>query len=226
VKALVLQHDDADSPGLLGEWLDANAFAWDLVRVFTEPLPRDASEAGLVVSLGSSYCALDDSQPWLPAELALLEDAVRRRVPTLGICFGGQLLCRALGGSVERDGATEVGWFDVESLDEELVAPGPWSQWHFDCFTPPAGATVLARGGGIAQAFSLGAALALQFHPEVTFAEMEQAVVADSAELDALGISADELLTETEREAPKARANALQLFDVYWRRVEATLTAP
>jgi GMP synthase-like glutamine amidotransferase len=226
VRALVLQHDDADSPGLLGEWLDARGFAWEPLRVFDERPPGDPGDADLVVSLGSSYCALDDSQPWLTAELALLREAAARRVPTLGICFGGQLLCRALGGTVERGGATEIGWFELETLCPEMIASGPWCQWHFDSFRPPPGATVLARGGGIAQAFSLDRALALQFHPEVTLREMELAVIADAHELEAEGVPAGDLLADTARHVPRAQANAMRLFDAYWRRAGAAVTRP
>ena len=96
-----------------------------------------------------------------------MRDAADAGVPTLGVCFGGQLLAQAFGGSVARSATPEIGWYDVTSDDEILVPGGPWFQWHFDGWTLPPGATEIARTANSSQAFLLGRALGLQFHPEL-----------------------------------------------------------
>ena len=74
----------------------------------------------------------------------------------------------ALGGSVEVLDEPELGWHTIETDAPELVAAGPWLQWHFEAFTTPPGAEELARSPACAQAFRLGPHLAVQFHPEST----------------------------------------------------------
>ena len=70
-------------------------------------------------------------------------------VPTLGICYGMQLMARDLGGAVERTGASEFGKAELEAGDSELFHDLPPEQtvWmsHRDSVTaPPAGARVTA----------------------------------------------------------------------------------
>jgi GMP synthase-like glutamine amidotransferase len=101
----------------------------------------------------------------------------------------------------------------VRSSDPELVPEGPWFQWHFDSFTVPPGATVIAETDVGPQAFVAGRSLGLQFHPEVTTQIMDDWVREYRHELDADGVDPDALLEETKRLADESRARALQLFE-------------
>ena len=56
----------------------------------------------------------------------------------------------------------------MQTTDPELIEPGPWFEWHYDRWHPPAAARSLARTGVAPQAFVAGNSLAVQFHPEVT----------------------------------------------------------
>jgi GMP synthase-like glutamine amidotransferase len=105
---------------------------------------------------------------WVLEELTLLRTAHEAGIPILGICFGGQALAAALGGSVSRAAEAEVGWYTIETDEPDLVGPGPWFQWHHDTFTPPPGARTFARTPAAPQAFVIGRSLGLQFHPELT----------------------------------------------------------
>ena len=91
------------------------------------------------MALGASWSAYDASlHSWLLPELQLLRDAHEAQVPVLGVCFGGQLLAAAHGGSVARSAHPEIGWYDVES-DDDLVPAGRWFQWHYDRWQLPGG---------------------------------------------------------------------------------------
>ena len=105
----------------------------------------------------------------------------------LGLCFGGQMLARVLGGEVSRGDIAEIGWLPVRTTDPELVPQGPWFQWHFDTFTTPPGATLIAESDVAPQAFVWGRSLGLQFHPEVTPEIMHDWVREYRHELDAGG---------------------------------------
>jgi len=140
-------------------------------------------------------------------------------VSVLGICFGGQLLARALGSRCFRADVSEIGWLPVRSRDPELVPEGPWFQWHFDTFEPPPGAVVVAETEVGPQAYVVGKSLGVQFHPEVTTEIMEDWVRVYRHELDDEGVDPDALLAETYERADSARGASRRLFDAFLERV-------
>lgn len=127
-----------------------------------------AESFDVLVLMGSPDAAYDDTLPWLADEIDYVRAAARNGVPTLGVCFGGQLLSRVLGGTVRRAEQSEHGFVEVESDDTALVPSGPWMQFHDDTFTVPPGAVSVARTSAAQQAFVLGPHLGVQFHPEIT----------------------------------------------------------
>jgi GMP synthase (glutamine-hydrolysing) len=161
---VVLEHQDDDPAGLVGEWLDARAIAWTVVRP-GDPEP-DPAAAQALISLGSSHSAYAAEPGWIGRELELLRAGLAAGTPVLGICFGAQALALAAGGEVAAAARPEIGWVAAESDQAELR--GPWLAWHFDAITAPAGAELLARNADALQAFRLGRSLGVQFHPEVT----------------------------------------------------------
>jgi GMP synthase (glutamine-hydrolysing) len=96
-------------------------------------------------------------------------------VPTLGICYGAQLMALDLGGSVERTGASEFGKTELRAEESELFRDLPAEQtvWmsHRDSVTaPPEGARVVGESPStpVAAFEEPGRKLyGVQFHPEV-----------------------------------------------------------
>jgi GMP synthase-like glutamine amidotransferase len=215
IRAIVLQHEDPSPPGLVTEWLDAHDASVETFRIDLEDREVDVADYNLVVSLGSEFAAFDDSKPFVPREVALMRRAVDADVPVLGLCFGGQMLARVLGGEVFRSSVSEIGWLPVRSSDPQLVPEGPWFQWHFDAFTTPPGASVIAETDVGPQAFVAGRSLGLQFHPEVTPEIMDDWVRVYRHELDADGVDPDALLEETHRRAIDSRRMSWQLLERY-----------
>ena len=131
----------------------------------------------------------------------------------LGICFGAQMLSHALGGTVRRADAIELGWLTVESL-HPAVPSGPWMQWHSDTFTLPPGAELLARSPIGPQAFRLGRSLAVQFHPEVdTDMVTDWARADDGRDLVEAGIDAEALIERAKVETTRSEPAARRLVD-------------
>ena len=219
LRALILQHEDPSPPGHVTEWLAQHDAEVDTYRIDLEERDVDPSDYDLIVSLGSEYAAFDDTKPFVPREAALMKEAVEEDVPVLGLCFGGQMLARVLGGEVSRGTETEIGWLPVESRDPELVPNGPWFQWHFDTFTVPPGADLIAESPAGPQAFVKGRSLGLQFHPEVTTEIMDDWVRVYRHELDGDGVDPDAILAETERRAEESRRMAWQLLERYLHEV-------
>jgi GMP synthase (glutamine-hydrolysing) len=96
-------------------------------------------------------------------------------IPTLGICYGMQLMARDLGGVVERTGVSEFGKTELEAGESELFHDLPPEQvvWmsHRDSVTaPPSGAVVTASSPSTPIAAFEDRERRLygvQFHPEV-----------------------------------------------------------
>jgi GMP synthase-like glutamine amidotransferase len=210
-RVIVVRHHDVDSAGFIGAAFEARG-AVLAVHLFPDDGPLPALAAADHVVVFGSVSSVNDPDPWIAEELAWLRTADQAGVPVLGICFGAQGLCAALGGRVEAMERKEIGWKTVESADPGLIPPGPWLEFHGDRCLPPAAATVLARNEAGVQAFSLGRHLAVQFHPEVDGPQLK-------LWLDGLGIretvraglDPDRFLADTIREEPAASQRADRL---------------
>lgn len=101
--------------GALGGRLAASGLPVRSLRTWEEGLDglRAADFSG-IVPLGSNASAWqEDEYPFLRPQRELLADAVEEGVPVLGICFGAQMLARALGGEVYAADGLEIGWCEI-----------------------------------------------------------------------------------------------------------------
>jgi len=222
MKALVIQHEQPTPGGYVHQWLEERGAEQDVYRIDIEPREVDPTDYDMLVSLGSEFAAFDDSVQWIEREKRLLARAGEADAPVLGICFGGQLLARVLGGSSFRGEQAEIGWLPVRTRDPSVVPEGPWFQWHFDTFTVPPGAELLADSPAGPQAYTIGRSLGLQFHPEVTPEIMDSWVAAYRHELDQEGVDPDRLLEDTYARADDTRVAAWRLFDGFLERARAS----
>jgi len=206
-KVLFLYNDPTAPQGLLGEVFVESGFdvsTFDVVPPdqaddpvldvdFPDPLGYD-----VIVPLGARWAVYDERVPWIADESTMVRHALDAGLGVLGVCFGGQLLAHALGGTVAGSPQPEIGWCDVNTDNPDLVPTGPWFQWHFDRLTTPPGALEVARNGSATQAFVQGRALGLQFHPEVDTALVEQWIDEDhGGDMTRLGLDAGELRART-----------------------------
>ena len=182
-RALVLAHEPQGTSALVGERLQQRGYdVHDHVVTHDVDRPNDAAPfpdaAGydMIVPMGSirSLTNTGEIDSWIFDEIEIVRAAHARGTPVLGVCFGGQLLAAALGGEVENAPLSEIGWRRVFAAEGATnpVGPGPWFQWHYDRFTPPPEAEVLAVNDNAVQLFRLGRCLGTQFHPEVTYAHL------------------------------------------------------
>jgi GMP synthase-like glutamine amidotransferase len=208
-RVLFLHNEHLATAGLLGEAFTECGYDISTFEVVpadrvddpgldvTFPAPTDYD---VIVPLGARWPVYDERlrQCWIGAEMQMLRDAAEAGVPTLGVCFGGQLIAQTFGGSVARSPNPEIGWYEVASDADDLVPGGPWFEWHFDTWTLPPGASEIARTANASQAFVLGRALALQFHPEVDHDLLETWLADDrTGEAASLGLTHDGLRTAT-----------------------------
>ena len=175
---LVVQHSANCPPARVGDWLAEHGLATELVRGdLAEQLPENLTGYSALVVLGGPMNAHDDAAyGWLTPTKALLREAVESEVPTLGICLGHQLLAAATGGVVTRcPTGHQAGVFAVgltpagraDPLFAELTDPVA-VHWNYDLVVElPPGAELLATSPAGVQAYRLGLAWGIQFHPEV-----------------------------------------------------------
>jgi GMP synthase-like glutamine amidotransferase len=211
MRVLVIRHHDVDSAGFIAEGFGARG-AVLTVHLFPDDGPLPALDGVDHVVVLGAISSVNDPDPWIAAELAWLRTVEAAGVPVLGICFGAQALCAALGGRVEAMARKEIGWTLVDSLDPGLIPAGPWLEFHGDrCLLPPE-ATVLARNRFGVQAFRLGRHLAFQFHPEVDGPQLKRWLDGGgTAEAERIGLDPDQFLADTIREEPAARMRADRL---------------
>ncbi len=215
----VLQHLEAEPPGLIGEALTDAGFAVHVLRPDLDPPPPIPPDVqGLVVMGGPMAVYQSQQHPWMAAELACLREALARGLPVLGMCLGAQLLAAAAGGQALPGAAgPEFGWAPVRFTEAGaadplgaalLGAPGAAEalvfHWHGDTFTLPPGATLLAGSAAYPhQAFRLGLrAYGFQFHFEVDAATIEGWLALWGQDAEQAGCPVAAIRAETRRHLP------------------------
>jgi GMP synthase (glutamine-hydrolysing) len=179
---LVLQHMHIDGPAFLATWLAGQGATMDLRNTEAgDPYPERIDGYRALAILGGEMSA-NDGLPSLRQAEHLIRDAVAQGVPVLGHCLGAQLMARALGGSVVRALAPEIGWHaialtaapEAKAWFGDAALPEVF-QWHGEAFTLPPGAVGLAHSPVCAhQAFALGPHLGLQFHVELDAEKLQR----------------------------------------------------
>jgi GMP synthase-like glutamine amidotransferase len=213
MRAVVLSHRSiAHELGLIEPWLDA-ATQGRIERRFREDgVPLLDGSADLLVVLGSPGSVADGHcGPAAADEIAAVQAWVEADRPYFGICFGSQVLARALGGSVRRR-ETTYSAFGTLPITEGAPGPlaGPWVTWHEDAITAPPGSDVLVTLPHADLAFRAGRAWGIQSHVEVTSDSLERMLTAlGAAPGDSDPVLAALRRAEASAEPPSERVDAL-----------------
>jgi GMP synthase-like glutamine amidotransferase len=166
----------SEGPGYFATYLERRSIPWQLVALDEgERVPRDPRRYAGLVFMGGPM-SVNDELEWIAPALELIREAVRKDVPVLGHCLGGQLMSKAFGGVVSRNEVREIGWGQVRASDNAVARA--WLgdlqsflsfHWHGETFSIPPGATrVLENGHCPNQAFALGIHFGMQTHVEMT----------------------------------------------------------
>ncbi|MBN8227476.1 glutamine amidotransferase [Corallococcus macrosporus] len=180
MRAVVVEHEEHEGPGLLGPALEAAGFT--LVRRF-RTVKREDVDAPLMVVMGGPMGVYEaDAHPFLNEELSLLGERLAYDRACVGVCLGAQLLAAAAGATVSPGkngfevGVGPVRWTPDALKDPVVAGVKPRTavaHWHGDTYTPVPGATLLASTDRYTQqAFRLGKSYGFQFHLELTAAEL------------------------------------------------------
>ncbi len=173
----IFRHITCEGPGYLETLLQSHGIPSRLVAIDQDAaVPVSIDDCCGLVFMGGPM-SVNDGLPWIAGELELIRQARAIDLPVLGHCLGGQLICKALGGTVGPNRVKEIGWHPVRSV--RTAANARWSKdlpeetslfhWHGETFSLPEGAELLLENDNCDhQAFTIGNALALQCHIEMT----------------------------------------------------------
>ncbi|MFS0894206.1 type 1 glutamine amidotransferase [Microbacterium sp. 179-I 3D3 NHS] len=219
-RVLVVEHEANAGIGLVGERMRAAGVEMTIVGPEAGSVVPESPEGfdGVVVLGGTPGPTDDADAAWLPRVRALIAACLERETPYLGICLGAQLLAVVAGGTVgpARAGAevglTPLALTDAAADDPLLRSLAPElraMQWHFlEVHELPAGSVSLCTSDRCPnQAFRVGpAAWGAQFHLEALAATAEEWAREDSADLRAVGMTAQEVIEPMRRDEPQLRA--------------------
>jgi GMP synthase-like glutamine amidotransferase len=146
-----------------------------------------------------------DNLGYIVKEQELIRDAIKNKVPVLGICLGSQLIAQAAGGNVYKGSKKEIGWYNVtlnhndqNDLFKDIKSKTMQVfQWHGDTYDLPSTATVMASSELYPQAFRIGTAVGIQFHLEVNYKMIERWTHEYLQELNNENIKPENILSAT-----------------------------
>ncbi|AIQ60824.1 type 1 glutamine amidotransferase [Paenibacillus borealis] len=173
-----LQHVPFEAPEEIAVWAGNRGHSLTTTLLYESQALPSINDFDMLVIMGGPMGVYDEALiPWLKAEKAFINAAIRSRKLTLGICLGAQLIAEQIGGEVYTNKWNEIGWFPVRLIGDAAAStffkafPEQFVpfHWHGDTFSLPAGAKRLAFSLGCAnQCFEYEDYVAgLQFHLEV-----------------------------------------------------------
>lgn len=227
-KIMVFQHVAHELLGTLNPMLKAAGFRIRYVNFGRHPdsVPSLEGYNGLIILGGPMGVYEAGSFPHLKVEMNLIEQALKRDIPVLGICLGSQMLAHVLGARVVKADEMELGWYNVH-LNEEGKGDRLFQAWsaservfqlHQDAFEPPRDARHLAWSDICpGQAFRYGdKAYGFQFHLEVDKAMIHRwlSIPANQKFLSHSGgkFSAEQVQAETEKQIQRSLQLSRETF--------------
>lgn len=225
--AVVVRHEPMVALGNFEPVLRERGYRIVFVDAWSETFGADltaVADAELLVVLGSERGVYEaDEHPFISTEIAFVRDRLAGERPTLGVCFGAQLIAAALGSEVRTGGSVEVGYREVRPTDAGLDSPVrhildvPVAEWHGDTFDLPEGVTRLASSAAYEnEAYGRGDwLLAVQFHPELTDAMHEEWLLAGIPYVERAGYDPAALRADRERFGAGMQAASARMLGAY-----------
>ncbi|HEX9059624.1 MAG TPA: glutamine amidotransferase [Clostridia bacterium] len=174
-ESVIKKYGDYES--MITEGIGISSEDTEVIPVYRNARPYIHEGISSIIITGSS-AMVTDMEPWCVFTANWLNEIIHKKIPILGICFGHQLLAKALGGSVDyHPKGQEYGEVKIQLAEEGRkdpvlgILPSEFSGYvaHSQTVTRlPENTRVLARND-----FESSHALAfgdniwgVQFHPE------------------------------------------------------------
>lgn len=172
--AWCLQQVPFEGPGVFRACLEQRGYLVKQSVVPTQGLPHGPVDFLLIMG---GPMSVNDPDPWIDQELAYVKNVIAQGIPVLGICFGAQLLAKALGGTIRPGTTFEIGMVPVtvteagkaDPVFRDLPETFSVFQWHGEGITLGSEGVTLAGSTDFpVQAFRHQDRIyGLLFHPEI-----------------------------------------------------------
>ncbi|MFM6831002.1 MAG: glutamine amidotransferase-related protein, partial [Novosphingobium sp.] len=151
-RALIIRHVPHEGVAAYRAPIEAAGYDVDRVDVADARFAAlDLREPDLLIMMGGPMAVYEQEQhPWIACQLRRLKTRLETDRPTLGVCFGAQMIAAALGAQVYAGPVKEVGFHPVRLHGPALESPlrhltdVPILHWHGDTFTRPDNVEILA----------------------------------------------------------------------------------
>lgn len=174
----IICHANCEPPGYLCTYFDKRNISYIKTNAIENVISEiDLDMVSALVFMGGPY-SVHDHHSWLDNEMNFVQRAIDKNIPIMGVCFGAQLISKALGAEVNRAANMEAGWHWVSTDTSKLGTNQHINlentfevfEWHEDTFSIPHEAIPIFMGsGGIEnQGYVYGNILTMQFHLEMT----------------------------------------------------------
>ncbi|AEE14545.1 glutamine amidotransferase class-I [Thermodesulfobium narugense DSM 14796] len=135
----------------------------------------DLDEYNFLIILGGYMGVYEyDKYPFLKDEFKIVESALNKDLPIIGICLGSQILAHVLGARVYKgEKGKEIGWYEMyKQYDHKFIHNFPTKFkafcWHGDTFDLPKDSLhIFSSEKYQNQGFIYKNSIGLQFHIEV-----------------------------------------------------------
>ena len=112
----IFHHQVCEPPAYLCTYLERRGLSFEIICIHEkQSLPNGLDDISGLIFMGGQGSVNDDKE-WIARELALIHQADSRNIPILGVCFGAQLISKALGGSVYPGETMEIGWRGIKAV--------------------------------------------------------------------------------------------------------------
>ena len=184
---LLLENQAPEKIGYLGTWLINNNIPYETYNAeIHKEFPSSMNEYSALAIMGGAMSVNDPIYTHRQAEVLILQ-SLYKDIPVIGHCLGGQLIAKALGAKVGKSPAPEIGWQKISYVDDpatkEWFGEDPTDtvvHWHYESFELPNDVKLLASTEACPnQAFTIGKALAMQFHIEMDINKLEYWIYED-----------------------------------------------
>ena len=173
----IICHASCKPPGYLCTYFDKKNIPYQKINIIKNKISEiDLNTTSGLVFMGGPY-SVNGNHHWLADEINLIKRAIEQELPLMGVCFGAQLISKALGATISTASIMETGWHQISLDTSSLSAAPPLNldnsfeafEWHEDTFTIPAGANPIFKGLNLPnQGYVYGKILCMQFHLEMT----------------------------------------------------------
>lgn len=176
--------------------------ALEVIEVHAGVALPEQHDAQAIVVTGSA-ALVTDLEPWSERTAAWLREAMSEKTPTLGVCYGHQLLAHALGGRVDKNPhGRNIGTIDVTLTEHGLRDPlfrdlpstlhVAVSHVQSVISTPPGARIVATSERDPHHAFTFDEHVwAVQFHPEFDAQIVRGYIAARRDTINSEGLDAD-----------------------------------